>query len=75
MRLDPKRAGEASASNPSGPSDVFEERSWGQIFKRYNSLQKLKFELETVSYKKTQLDNLVGRAEEWVFLCPKKRAF
>lgn len=67
LALDPKRAGRPSAQKHSRPCDPFEPGSWGSAFRRIRGLRCLQLELETVESKKTELDAIVGRANEWQF--------
>ena len=60
--------GRPLACNPkAGPTDPFEERSWGNQFQNFNGLKEFQLELETVESKKDELDAIVARAPEWDF--------
>lgn len=67
IALDAKREGRPSAQHYSRPSDLFEPESWGARFRDIEGLDVLQLELETLEYKKTELDAIVDRVQGWQF--------
>ncbi|KAL8661549.1 MAG: hypothetical protein Q9202_005494 [Teloschistes flavicans] len=67
IALDAKREGRPSAQHYSRPSDSFELESWGARFRDIEGLDVLQLELETLEYKKTELDAIADRAQDQNF--------
>ena len=67
MALDPKRKGRARIGEWVGAKEPFEDGSWGQRFASLIGLEELELELETVEYKRAELDLNLERATSWKF--------
>ncbi|KAL9582724.1 MAG: hypothetical protein Q9203_005376 [Teloschistes exilis] len=67
IALDAKRQGRPSSHHSSRPSDPFEPGSWGARFRDIEGLDVLQLELETLEYKKTELDAIIDQAKGWQF--------
>ncbi|KAL9620976.1 MAG: hypothetical protein Q9160_004494 [Pyrenula sp. 1 TL-2023] len=65
--LDPKQPGQPSRANYVAPHQPFNSWSWGVCLASINGLQTFVLELETVNTKKNELDDIVHRAQDWVF--------
>lgn len=65
--LDPKQNGRPRTFRYVPRDGAFGNSSWGVCLAAVNGLQTFNLELETVSSKKGELDDIVRRAYDWVF--------